>query len=1029
MKAGEWKPWEWGHPNPNVDASYLSLKKYNKAQPYLELEAFEKSIKWMRRTFERFVTNTESITFEEALCYVERTSSPGYPWEHLGKNGDILGDATKLTLIRDAVEKIETSEIDVVWKNSLKEEIRPMEKLRLNKIRTFTAAPLHFTIYCIMHCSGFNNRLFKTALQHPSVVGFDTYKGGWHELYKRLKKHSNAFELDVSEYDSSIFRALLFAIAEMRADCSTNPNSLHIFRRMYQEIVNSLIMTIDGNFVNKSTGNPSGSYNTIVDNTLALYALFCYSFILSNPEKTYQDFVQNVEPLLCGDDNSFTVSDSLVDSFNAKVIRDELNKVGVNVTSPDWEPRAVEEITFLSRSFDTFALGKCLPRLSQDKMLKSLEWTEYPGDPARVLERVSGFLNVAWPDMEFYRYLRRLEKFLYDRYDSVMAHDAVWVCAKAGILTEREHQKLFLGEKGNPIFLRWELGKDIMPIKKGKYIYCEMENQAAKGGVVVEVRPNGTISGARKKRMQKNAAKRAARKAAKKEAKKEYRKARERIAGPKMHAAPVGAVRKSMAPQRLTKEARKVIMAIALPQNSPGLRISSGYNDIPTAVDSIYERESIVYGAEAETFAFAFRSALRNAVRGILLLSTEYTAYGGYDTILWVGGNTWQPVRPRALYGSDGRANSGVGTRTQPHGPYLYPGRLGTSDPNRGWWVNPNDVVVVYTDNVTAYPANTVFFRILYLRGEVWVPYEKPILLNAQGYGSLQVTENIIGNELGTYVAVEVSCSAALGTPGLGGNEVSLFVLGGTNVVDITMPSGTFPFNPSASFCTAHRPLKDLERHFQQINNLKIYGQSILYTQTSAFTSNQGQVAMAQYEGHKPFWENYEYKDVSSVNPARGKYMPVTNGSYCFLKPNGKENFDWLGEFEVATSSRRITEASGPAGLEDGAFQIYPDSDYLALVLNQDPAVTRTGLITVASTLEYITDDQWVEVKTPNLENSLAEAAISSIRHLPQFHENEFHISDVFNWLKEKAAMVVNGVLEYGPAVLRTAALAAPFLI
>lgn len=1025
VKLKKWRPSEWGLPTPNVAASYLSLAKYNKKQPNINLFAFEKAVKWTKRTFMRHVYSSESLSFDEAIKLVERTSSPGVPWTGLAKtNGEILDDPSKLLEIRRAVEALDEDQIDVIWKNSLKEEIRPIEKIQKNKIRTFTAAPLHFTIYCIMHCHSFNQKLFDTALQHPSVVGYNTYRGGWHDLYMKLKRLPHAFELDVGEYDSSLFRNILYAICEMRFEASDRSEKMkEVFTRMYDKIVNSHIVTVDGNYVQKTTGNPSGSFNTIVDNTIALYILFCYAFIILHPEESYEVFMLNVEPLLCGDDNSFTVSDLFVNTFNAENIRDVLKVLPVEITSPCWAARRVEEISFLSRTFDTFCGGKCLPKLSCDKMLKSLEYSEYATDPARTLERIGGFLNVAWPDPDFYSYLRRLERHMYSNYDALMDYDIEWIKAKSSILTERQHAELFMGEKGAPSILKWELGKDITPIKKEKYIYINMEKQARRANVSVKV-VDQKIKAAKKK------ARRTARKAARQEVSREVKMLEKSVAKAGVKNAHLT---RKVAPKNLTKEARKIIEAIALPQVSNGLRISSGYNDIPTAADSLYEREAIVYGSEQETINFAFRSALRNAIRGIPLLTTENTLYSGVDRVRTeydgVTG-TWVPIRPRALQ-LRGLTVIGTASLSAVHGPWQYPGRLGKSDPHRGFWADASSVISVLLGS-TVLPATNYKARLLYLQGEQWIATGYETTFNVDGRADFPFVGTDGTCTFGTYFAAEISRFG-----GAAGSEFinpTLLIVGGAPTLTVVNPrtGGNEAYSlQTNTYSYGHRSIKGIEAHFQQIDDLRIYGVSMLYTQTSAFTTNQGEVAMAQFEAHRPWWHNADYSIISSVNPARGKYMPVTNGSYAFLKPSNKENFNYLGEFTVdpTDSDPRVLIATGPAGMIDGAFNFYPDSDYLALALNQDPSVNRTGLLTVATTIEYTTEDQWVETRTPNIDPSIAAPAIASIRHLPQFHENEFHISDVFDWLKDKAAAVVNGVLEYGPMVLKGAAMAAPFLL
>ena len=67
-------------------------------------------------------------------------------------------------------------------------------------------------------------------------------------------------------------RTFLFeAICDFRIKClrvrDRTPDNINRIRQYYRNIVNSVIITADGIIVQKHLGNPSGSVNTISDNT------------------------------------------------------------------------------------------------------------------------------------------------------------------------------------------------------------------------------------------------------------------------------------------------------------------------------------------------------------------------------------------------------------------------------------------------------------------------------------------------------------------------------------------------------------------------------------------------------------------------------------------------------------------------------------------------------------------------------------------------------------------------------------------
>ena len=121
-----------------------------------------------------------------------------------------------------------------------------------------------------------NEKFIASHLKTSSVVGMNPFVGGWNELYNKLKSHPMrnrskivGFELDESEYDSSMRTFLFEAICDFRIKClrvqDRTPENINRIRQYYRNIVNSVIITADGIIVQKHLGNPSGSVNTISD--------------------------------------------------------------------------------------------------------------------------------------------------------------------------------------------------------------------------------------------------------------------------------------------------------------------------------------------------------------------------------------------------------------------------------------------------------------------------------------------------------------------------------------------------------------------------------------------------------------------------------------------------------------------------------------------------------------------------------------------------------------------------------------------
>jgi len=227
-----------------------------------------------------------------------------------------------------------------------------------------------------------NNGFYSGADKTWSFVGTSKFMSGWDKLFRRLSKHPNAFELDESQYDSSLFAQAMLGQRDIRwnylkPEFQTPDNKRRCWR-IYDSIVNSVVVLENGDLIRKHTGNPSGSTNTIVDNTMILYRLLAYAWFLLCEKvgrKTSRlDFEEQVEAALNGDDNTWTVSDECVSFFNPKEIKPLWSGIGV-ITKGEDVSRRLDECSFLSNRFVyDQKLETWLPCPETDRVLSSLMW-------------------------------------------------------------------------------------------------------------------------------------------------------------------------------------------------------------------------------------------------------------------------------------------------------------------------------------------------------------------------------------------------------------------------------------------------------------------------------------------------------------------------------------------------------------------------------------------------------------------------------------------------------------------------------
>jgi len=373
----------------NLAASFQSLSKYDRPQKPVEMDLWALAGEWTKEHF--YFMNGSCVLNNEVVCAdLDKTTSNGYPANlhfpnkrkffespRLGFDCKLPSDI--LTDYWDVIGGENVDRIVPIWCGSQKNEMRSLEKLQLNKVRTFTAAPIEHTVALNRLCLDMNNKFYAGFNDSWSFVGSTKYLCGWDRLYRRLNKHPNAFELDESDYDASLQALFLLGQRDIRwsmlaAEFHTGEN-WNRMQAVYQSIIHSVVVLETGELIQKHTGNPSGCGNTISDNTMILYRLFAYAWLKLCPleMRSRVIFEDNVEAALNGDDNTFTCSDLVVGWFNPTNIRKIWTEIGVTTKTPCETARPLSETTFLSQSFHYDQDNEVwLPKPETERVLCSL---------------------------------------------------------------------------------------------------------------------------------------------------------------------------------------------------------------------------------------------------------------------------------------------------------------------------------------------------------------------------------------------------------------------------------------------------------------------------------------------------------------------------------------------------------------------------------------------------------------------------------------------------------------------------------
>lgn len=433
---GDFEP-QYIYCSANVAAEMASIAKYDRGQPVLDRARWARGNLWAERHFSG-MRGSSQLSYEVVLENLDKTTSPGYPWSLVfASKADVLNNRAfkpwLLGLMDDMATLDDYPEYIPFWTSSVKAEMRPVSKALLNKLRTFCASPIELTIISNMLNLDMNQKFYDlgSAGKTWSCVGMSKYNCGWDRLARRLQRHPNGFALDVSSFDASVFRQSLFEIAEFRIMCGNyDERTANIMRTVYHHYTSSVMVLTNGDVVRKETGGPSGSGNTVVDNTHHLFKVLAYCWLSLAPDgmRDYNDFMENVEAALYGDDNTFTCSDKVVAWFNARSIAQVAATIGVVITSEDdiWEPRPLTGLKFLAQGFKFIDDTWWVPVPDTNKVLSSMLGASQCHDPRWDLLRASALLLDSWWNEEVRRVLTEYVHYLYREHRSSMVDGEVY---------------------------------------------------------------------------------------------------------------------------------------------------------------------------------------------------------------------------------------------------------------------------------------------------------------------------------------------------------------------------------------------------------------------------------------------------------------------------------------------------------------------------------------------------------------------------------------------------------------------------
>jgi hypothetical protein len=417
---------EWGpsstapavlRPTNGIDPLKLAVEKYGKAK--LELDERECRIAchdWFSVltsapnydythvpeicSFEEAITGKVGEEFFDAIC---RNTSPGYPFccqptpGYPGKKR-FFGKKTiydlyrkECDLLRILVDNMERDAVDGVrhlnaFVDCLKDENRPLQKVKELKTRMISAANLPHVILFRMYFIDFIRTVMKTRIYNEVCVGLNVYSMEWDELAKRHKdKGIETIAGDFSGFDTRHCATIMWVILDMiNGWYNDGPENASIRRTLWYDLVNSIHVSHDTFYI-WFGALPSGHPLTTILNCLINCILFRIVYAHMHPNKPFYEAVLEFK-VQCylsvyGDDNMCTPSARVIKWFNQETIEGPMGAIGYAYTSElkdgSHERRGLERVSFLKRGFRwCYRLHRYVAPLDLEVILESPYWTK-----------------------------------------------------------------------------------------------------------------------------------------------------------------------------------------------------------------------------------------------------------------------------------------------------------------------------------------------------------------------------------------------------------------------------------------------------------------------------------------------------------------------------------------------------------------------------------------------------------------------------------------------------------------------------
>lgn len=243
-----------------------------------------------------------------------------------------------------------------LWKNCLKDETRPLEKIKVGKTRLFTAAPFDTVFLGRKYFGKFKEEWQRNRDKLFHSVGVNPVSAEWTNLANSLlEKGDNFYDADYSSYDGRLRSDFMYAAGQIVINtiCERNNVSRTLLETIWQEFIETFQVGFRTVHLVKH-GNPSGNPMTTVVNCIVNFLYHWYAYRKITGYVSLSHFTSRVGFTCFGDDVLYSTTKDSGYTFNK--VSSLLHELGQEYTtaakdSTSADSRTISEVTFLKRRF------------------------------------------------------------------------------------------------------------------------------------------------------------------------------------------------------------------------------------------------------------------------------------------------------------------------------------------------------------------------------------------------------------------------------------------------------------------------------------------------------------------------------------------------------------------------------------------------------------------------------------------------------------------------------------------------------